>query len=194
MQTLIVAFDGLVAETLQLRAAALDRALTREGVDVSLPAALLAVPGRTLHEAIAVLVGDNDQTLVDMVALRAQQDVSTRMGQGVSLAMNARAFIDAQRPIGARLVLRADSLRRDVERVLQLTDLEWAFTFVRCSDDLPRARGVSSVEGAYVAINQRLDALGGGDRRAVEYTAHAADIARRVMGHASVTQRLDATA
>ena len=82
---------------------------------------------------------------------------------------------------GTSLVLRSDSLRRDVERVLQLTDLELAFAFVRCPDDLPKARGVSSLEGSYAAIIKRLDSLGVEDRSAIECTTRVVDVARRLI-------------
>ena len=194
MKVVVLAFDGLIADTLGARGEALQHALKAEGLNVEAERVRSVLPGRTLHEAAAAIVGDADQTLLDLVALRAQQDVSLRLARGVSLAMNSRAFVDAQRTAGTGLVLRSDSLRRDVERILQLTDLELAFTFVRCPDDLPRARGVSTLEGSYLAISKRLDSLGVLDRRAIECTLGAADVARRLVGRADAAEYLDVTA
>jgi beta-phosphoglucomutase-like phosphatase (HAD superfamily) len=186
----VVAFDGLVADTLELRAESLRQALHDESVAIESERLRSVLPGRTFPEATAALVGDEDQTLIDVVALRAQQGFSRRLAHGASLALDAGAFVDQLRAAGTSLVLRTDSLRRDVERVLQLTDLDLAFLFVRCPDDIPRARGVSTLESSYAAISARLDALGVGDRRAIEYTACAADVARHVLGQAYSTQRL----
>ena len=194
MKALVLAFDGLVAETIELRAEALQQALAAEGIETEQRSVLHALPGRTLHEAISALVGDGDQTLIDLAALRAQQEVSTRMAQGVSLAENARVVMEAQRAAGTRLVLRADSLRRDVERVLQLTDLEFAFAIVRCADDLPRMRGVSTLEGSYAVIGQRLEALRVTERAAMECSAYAAGVASRTVGRAEHVSRLRAEA
>ena len=194
MTALVLAFDGLVANTLDARVESLQFALNAEGALGAVERIRVALPGRTFHEAATAIIGGDDATLVDLAALRAQQEFSRRLAHGVSLAVNARAYIERQRATGMSLVLRADSLRRDVERVLQLTDLELAFTLVRCPDDLPRARGMSTIEASYAAISTRLDALRTGERRALEYAADAADVARRFVGQAASAQGLDVDA
>ena len=74
----------------------------------------------------------------------------------------------------------ADSVRRDVERVLQLTDLESAFTMVRCADDAPRIRGASMLDSAYGEITRRLDASGlSTGRTAFELGAYAVAVTQR---------------
>jgi hypothetical protein len=50
------------------------------------------------------------------------------------------------------------------------------------------------LESAYAAINTRLDSLGVRDRRAIECTAGAADIARRLIGRAESARDLDVSA
>ena len=187
----MLAFDGLIAHTLDIRVEALQEALNAEGVIIESERVQALLPGRTFLEAATAIVGDDDQTLSDLVALRAQQDVSQRLARGVSLAVNALEYVEAQRAAGIGLVLRSDSLRRDVERVLQLTDLELSFTFIRCPDDLPRTRGVGTLEASYAAISKRLDSLGVEDRTAIECTSDAANVARRLMGRADWAQHLD---
>lgn len=157
---LIVAFDGLLFDTLDVRADALIAALHTEHMHLARNAVRDALPGRSLWEASEFLVESGDHTLVDLVALRAQRTVSQRVAQGVSLAPHAREWIEGQRSTGTRLVLRADSVRRDVERVIQLAELEFAFAMIRCSDDLPHTRGVSSLENSNLAIARRLHGLG----------------------------------
>ncbi len=190
MRALIVAFDGLVADTLKLRADAIASTLGTEGIAVALDRIRHALPGRALFETVELLLGPTDPTLADVVVLRAQQHISQRMAQGVALTPNARPWIDAHQSAGARLVLRADSVRRDVERVLQLTDLEPTFTMVRCADDAPRIRNASTLESAYGEITRRLDASRvSTGRTAFELGAYAVGVTQRYVS--SVHQSLD---
>ena len=192
MHALIVAFDGLVADTLDLRADAIAATLGAEGIAVTPDRIRHALPGRALFETVELLLGPTDPTLADVVVLRAQQHISERMAQGVALTPNARVWIDVQQSAGARLVLRADSVRRDVERVLQLTDLEPAFTMVRCADDAPRIRGASTLDSAYGEITRRLDASRvSTGRTAFELGAYAVAVTRRYVSivHPSLDSR-----
>ncbi|MBL0169295.1 MAG: hypothetical protein IPP90_01025 [Gemmatimonadaceae bacterium] len=157
---LIVAFDGLLFDTRDVRADALIASLYTEHLQVAPDAVRDALPGRSLWEASEFLVQSGDCTLVDLVALRAQRAVSQRLAQGVSLVPQVREWLEGQRSAGTRLVLRADSIRRDVDRVIQLAEMEFAFTMIRCSDDLPRTIGVSSLENSNAAIARRLHGLG----------------------------------
>ena len=191
MTAVVLAFDGLIADTLDARTESLQYALSAEGIGIESGLLRSVLPGRTFLEAVTAVLGDTDPTVTDLAALRAQKDASLRFAHGVSLAPNAHAYVDAQRASGVRLVLRADSLRPDVERVLLLTGLEDAFTFVRCPGDLPRGRGVSTLEASYAAISKRLDALRVESRSAIECTSEVADVARRLIGRATSTGHLD---
>lgn len=155
----ILAFDGLLVDTLGLRADAVETMLRTEGIVVTRSDVLRALPGRSLFETVESLAGPADQTRADLVTIQAQLRVSTRMAQGVDIVPAAAAWLQSLRSVGARVVLRADSVRRDVERVLQLSELEHAFAVVRCADDLPRLTGASSLDGSYAAITARLDRL-----------------------------------
>ena len=115
MTAVVLAFDGLIVDTLNARAESLLLALSDERIDVAPERVREVLPGRTFEEAVDALVGDSDPTVAELVALRAQREVSMRLARGVSLAMHAHAFVEAQRAMGAKLVLRTDSLRRDVE-------------------------------------------------------------------------------
>ena len=184
MTALIIAFDGILVDTLDIRADALLAALNSHGSPATRDTVRDALPGRSLFESVELLVGHTDQTLADLVTLQTQRAVSTRMAHGVSLAPNARDWIEARRATGSRLVLRADSIRRDVDLVLEQTEMALAFSIVRCADDLPRTRGASSLGSAYTAITRRLDALGvSGPRTAFERGAYARDGALKHVSH-----------
>ncbi len=191
MNALIIAFDGLLAETLGVRTDAVLEALRGEHIEPERALVAAALPGRTLHEEIRRVSASTDETLLDLLTLRAQALLSARIAQGIAIAPNAQAFLARTRAAGTRLVLRSDSARRDVERVLALGDLESTFAFVRCADDLSAVSGGSSLERSYIAITRRLDALGGGgDRAALECSAPAAETARRYVGSVRVCASL----
>lgn len=186
---LVLAFDGVVADTLAIRRDALMASANAEQWMLSPLRAATLLPGRTLQECLLLLVTEIsdglanemasapandmvkhvpqvvvydlnvDYTLVDLVALRAERMVAERMRQGVIMREGAQAMILARQAAGTRLVLRSDGSRRDVEPALAQLGLELAFTFVRCADDLPRVAGASSLESSYVAIAHRLDQL-----------------------------------
>lgn len=180
MDCAVVAFDGVLANTLTLRAQAIAESIANdlandidESVSVSVAQIVLELPGRTLHECIRHVLSriasragrELDETLVDIMGLQAQRAFSGRILQGIDLMPSALAIIHWAQAHRVRLVLRADSHRRDVEGVLRQWDLESAFTLVRCADDLPRTMNDSTVYTSYVAIAARLDALDVGARR-----------------------------
>ena len=145
--TLILAFDGLVADTIPIRAEALQQALAQWTEDSTTGPTLerwsAALPGRSLLEAAEQVLGTGDPTRTELVAHRAAQLASDAVRRGVRLTEGIDAFLGAQRTAGVLCVLRADSPRRDVEHVLGMTGLDTAFTIVRCADD-PRTHVNSS--------------------------------------------------
>jgi beta-phosphoglucomutase-like phosphatase (HAD superfamily) len=173
----VMAFDGIVADTLPLRALALAEAfestINVEGAASPwvVPAAELLplLPGRTFGESMAVAMEQlpalhaapvrTDLTLHDIIALRAQRAWSMASAHGVPLRPDIVAHIRREAARGVRIVLRSDSQRREVEPLLRLAGLEDHILFLRASDDMPRASGVTSLQASYGAIDARLDRL-----------------------------------
>ena len=181
----VVAFDGIIADTLPSRAKALADALadalaqecalpgiTADAHEVSallIPLLLPVLPGRTFDETIAVAVDTipalqherirHDLTMHDLIALRAQRTWSATAAHGVPLCdgMHSRWHTAVAR--GNRLVVRSDSQRRDVEPLLRLAGLDDSMLLLRCADDQPRRAGVSSLQASYDAIDARLERL-----------------------------------
>ncbi len=201
MSVVIVAFDGVLAHTLDLRTDAIMAAVSdpRWQADMAPAPAHVAgqdervatvmdraqlralMPGRTLHEVLRLTLPAADETALDLFTMRAQQLVSARFAQGLVVASDVRALVDRATVAGTRVVLRSDSVRRDVEAVLALTALDVAFTFLRCADDpTGNGRGASAIVACYEAIARRLDARGGtvADRVAWESGAFPASVAR----------------
>ncbi|MBP6774267.1 MAG: hypothetical protein KA154_14820, partial [Gemmatimonadaceae bacterium] len=73
MAIVIAAFDGLIARTLDLRADALEAALHAEQLSCPRADVLGALPGRTVAEAVTLMLGDPDATPNGLVVLAAQQ-------------------------------------------------------------------------------------------------------------------------
>ena len=193
----IVAFDGIVANTLPLRTTALADAIAFECVTLGLsvhahdlfPLLLPLLPGRTFNETMAVAVAvlpalqheqiRDDLTLHDLIAMRAQRAWSAMVAHGVPLHDGVLSRLQAHVGRGLRIVLRSDSQRREVEPLLRLAGLEDSMLFLRCADDLPRLAGVSSWRASYEAIDARLDRhrLPHAQRIAVEVNAEKATFA-----------------
>ncbi len=193
----IVAFDGIVANTLPLRTTALADAIAFECVTLGLsvhahdlfPLLLPLLPGRTFNETMAVAVAGlpalqheqirDDLTLHDLITMRAQRAWSAMVAHGVPLHDGVLSRLQAHVGRGLRIVLRSDSQRREVEPLLRLAGLEDSMLFLRCADDLPRLAGVSSWRASYEAIDARLDRhqLPHAQRIAVEVNAEKATFA-----------------
>lgn len=174
-RVVIVAFDGIIADTLPPRAQALADAIAAEctGLDITvhagdLPALLLPLlPGRTLSECVAAAVNAlpvlqharlrDDLTLHDLIALRAQNAWATAVAHGIPLREGVAARMAGMVSQGVRIVMRSDSQRREVEPLLRLANLEDSTLFLRCADDLPRRVGVTSLQASFEAIDARLD-------------------------------------
>ena len=122
--------------------------------------------GRSLDEAVEAALGarvevpavEFDATLRDLAVLRARRSFTAMVAHGVPLRDGATDWIASRAASHGRIILRADSARRDVERLIAFTGLEDIVAFVRCADDLPRIFGASSPECAWSAIAGRLAA------------------------------------
>jgi len=169
----VVAFDGIIADTLPPRARALAEAIAHEwaplGIEVPTADLLPLVPGRTFLECVTVAVHQlpalqhaqvrNDMTGQELVAMRAQRDWANAASHGVPLRDGVIHHVRTLVARGVRLVVRSDSQRREVEPLLRLAGLEDSMLFLRCADDLPRTAGGSSLQASYAAIDARLDRL-----------------------------------
>lgn len=119
------------------------------------------MPARTFAECAAVLLDAqaiNDPTLVDLMALRAQRVYRALIAHGAPLHQTGVALLSMAHTQGHRVVLRADSERRDVEPLLTLAGLEANVSLLHCSDDPPRGPAVSIVR-AWQVIDQRMERL-----------------------------------
>jgi beta-phosphoglucomutase-like phosphatase (HAD superfamily) len=158
----VFAFDGVLASTLPLRSHALVDAAAAEQAQLDVGAVLALLPGRTLLEASLALFPElalSDPTLPELIALRAQRGFRALVQHGVPLDQRALLRLQDAATRGDRIVVRADSERRDVESLLALAGLENSVSLLRCSDDAPRAPG-ASLQRSWEAIHTRLSPMG----------------------------------
>jgi beta-phosphoglucomutase-like phosphatase (HAD superfamily) len=158
---LILAFDGVLADTLPLRAHAIADACAAEFHPRTQEQVRALIAGRTMLEAALALFpaeAASDPTLPELVALRAQRAYRHLVQHGVPLRADTVRDIQDAIVQGTRVVVRADSERRDVESLLAMASLEHQMSLLRCSDDAPRGPG-ASIGRSWQAIDARLTAM-----------------------------------
>lgn len=195
---LVVAFDGLLFDTLERRSRAIVEALRGEGVDADAEAVRQLTPARSVAETVReALVTSRelasapcdlvDETLLDLVVLRAEKALADSASSGPLLQVKLHDRIRRAAAI-TRVVVRADSRRRVVDEMLRLTDLESLLAMTRCSDDAGNVHRIeaddSSLRRSYAQIVRRMAAnrnlLGNaaGIGIALECSARARSVAR----------------
>jgi len=158
---LILAFDGVLADTLPLRAHAIADACAAEFHPRTQEQVRALIAGRTMLEAALALFpteAASDPTLPELVALRAQRAYRHLVQHGVPLRADMVRDIQDAIGQGTRVVVRADSERRDVEPLLAMASLEHQVSLLRCSDDAPRGPD-ASIGRSWQAIDARLTAM-----------------------------------
>jgi len=159
-QALILAFDGVLFDTMPARTAALCEALAAEGLSYDADAVRTVLPGRALAEALQQLdPSPDDPTRHDLVVLRAQRLYAGIIAHGVPLLPEGLQTLRSAVAQGHVVVLRSDSERRHAEPLLALSGLETQVSLLRCADDPPRGAG-SSFDRSWQHIDERLQRLG----------------------------------
>lgn len=159
-QALVLAFDGVLFDTMPARTAALCEALAAEGLSYNEDSVRAALPGRALAEALQQLdPSPEDPTRHDLVLLRAQRLYAGIIAHGVPLLPEGTQAMRDAIAQGHLIVLRSDSERRHAEPLLALSGLETQISLLRCADDPPRSAG-SSFDRSWQHIDERLQRLG----------------------------------
>jgi len=133
---LVIAFDGILFDTLDFRANAVVTALAAEGIVTNKQQVLSLLPSHSLAEAIRGATSAHaDETALDLAALRADRAIAEIGSRGAMLNVAVRDRLRRAAAV-TRIVVRADSRRRDVEELLRLAELDSVVSLLRCSDDL----------------------------------------------------------
>lgn len=178
---LVVAFDGLLFDTLGHRSAAVAEALHAEGIKADMELVRQIAPARSIAEIVREVLSCGttprhaaaatfDETLLDLVVLRAEKAL---LHVAASSPLLQPKLHDCVRRAAAitRVVVRADSRRRVVDDLLRLTELEPLIAMTLCSDD---AAGAPRVEAAGSTL-----------RRSYEQIVRRMAASRNLLGNAS---------
>lgn len=133
---LVIAFDGILFDTLEFRAIAVAEALAAEGVVATTERVLSVLPSLSLAEAVRAAANSSvDETTLDLASLRAERAISELGSRGAALNVTVRDKLRRAAAV-TRIVVRADSRRREVDELLVLAELDSVVSFCRCSDDV----------------------------------------------------------
>jgi HAD superfamily hydrolase (TIGR01509 family) len=135
--------EGVLFDTLPLRAAALHEAFAASGLHVDQEAVRSASRGRSPADAVAVIAKGMqtpiDELASDILVLDAGRRFAARAAAGVSLRPGAAAFVRSVR--NRALLAGVTRARRDEARLmLTLADLTDSFAFMITADDVVRGK------------------------------------------------------
>lgn len=194
--------EGVIVETLEMRAAALAAALAGEGVEVTQESALELSRSRAVRRAISAAAFEArmsfDLVTVDLVAERAERLFAGHVAAGgLTLAPGAAEFVRiAQGSARCALVTRAS--RNESEQLLRIAGLEDAFECIVTLDDVVEEKPAPASYRAAVARLERKRAVPRGGAVALEDGSHGARAARAagivsvVVGPAPASEAVEA--
>lgn len=202
MAGLLFELEGVIAETLAIRAAALRAALGADGIDVSADAATELSRGRSVRRAIAHAAFDArvsfDLVTTDLVAARAEAAFAAALAAGgLTLAPGAADFVRLAQA-GARCALVTRASREEADHLLRRAGLEDAFECVVTLDDVVEEKPAPAAHRAAVARLERRRPVPAGSLVALEdgadgaRAARAAGIVSVVTGPAPASEALEA--
>ncbi len=179
-RTLVVAVDGVLAETLRDRLATLLGAAETVGLLSAAP--LLPddwMAGLGWSEAVRALPGAaEDETLRDLAALAAERSWTRRMAGGLP-AVNPEALAACRAAVAAgwRLILRADGSRRSDGALFEVLEEETGAVRTIAADHPDIRAHDSVITGQYQVVTRSLSGQNAeittsSQRRVVEVNRH----------------------
>lgn len=130
-------WEGLLTDTTESRRAALALALAAEGVTLDEDAYDDRFAGRSLRSIVASALAwrAGDDTLVELVTLRAQRELAARLAQGFVIAPEVMRFVEhAQLRAPVAIVTAAG--RDETDAALRLASLRDSFSAIVSADDV----------------------------------------------------------
>jgi HAD superfamily hydrolase (TIGR01509 family) len=131
-------FEGVIADTSAMRRRTLLETLREDGVALSDSEYLEHCAGTPVRGAVrAALALRNfarDETLVELVAMRAERGFADLVGTGLSLVDGARELVESLQG-QTRLGIVSRASRADIDATLALAQLDHAFEFIIAGDD-----------------------------------------------------------
>jgi beta-phosphoglucomutase-like phosphatase (HAD superfamily) len=130
-------WEGLLTDTTESRRAAIALALAAEGVALDEDAYDDRFAGRSLRSIVAAALEwrAGDDTLVELVTLRAQRELAARLAQGFVVEPDVMRFVEhAQLRAPVAIVTAAG--RDETDAALRLAGLRDSFSAIVSADDV----------------------------------------------------------
>ncbi|MBA3891509.1 MAG: HAD family phosphatase [Gemmatimonadaceae bacterium] len=199
---LLFELEGVIAETLPVRAAALRSALQAEGIAATPEDAIDLSRARSVRRAVAAAAHDArtsyDLVTVDLVASQAERHFAAAAAAGgITLTPGAVAFVRAAQA-GARCGLVTRASRAEADLLLRLAGLEDAFECVITHEDVVEEKPAPAPYRAALARLARKRGVAPGSAVALEdggdgaRAARAAGIVSLVVGPAPASEAVEA--
>jgi len=134
---LLLDWEGCIADTIAARCHALARALEDEGVRVNATVCASGCEGASVADSVRrafAAIGMKDDTLAELVALRASRTFAERLGKGFVLQPGARELVDSAQAC-SRVAIVTLATRSETEFVLRLSGLDAAVSTIVSADD-----------------------------------------------------------
>jgi beta-phosphoglucomutase-like phosphatase (HAD superfamily) len=150
-------WEGVLADTTGSRRDALFRALVDEGVAFDEEAFDERCAGRSVRAAAAAMLGSraSDDTLVEIVALRAERAFATILAQGFAIEPGAARFAELAQ-LRAPLVVVTAATRAETDTALRLAGLhDSCAAIVTAEDVVGEAPSRESFEAALTHLTRR---------------------------------------
>jgi HAD superfamily hydrolase (TIGR01509 family) len=140
VDTVLLEFEGIIADTAEARRSALMRSLADEGVELTEAEYARACAGFPAREAAIGAAGLHkearlDDTALELVALRAERYFAEDVGKGVALVPGATELIRSIHG-RSRLAIVTRASRREVDFVLGLAGFDHVFDVIVTHEDV----------------------------------------------------------
>jgi beta-phosphoglucomutase-like phosphatase (HAD superfamily) len=131
-------WEGLLTDTTESRRAAIALALAAEGVAVDEDAYADRFAGRSLRSIVASALEWRaaDDALVELVTLKAQRELATRLAHGFVLEPDAIRFVEHAQ-LRAPVAIVTTAGRDETNAALGLAGLRDSFSAIVSADDVP---------------------------------------------------------
>jgi beta-phosphoglucomutase len=150
-------WEGLLADTGSSRREALALALAAQGVALDYATYEDRCVGRSLRSVVASALGwrAHDDTLVELVTLRAQRELAARIAQGFVVAPEVVRFVEREEG-GAPVVIVTAAGRDETDAALRLTGLRDSFSVIVTADDVAEdAPSPTQIDAAMAHLARR---------------------------------------
>jgi beta-phosphoglucomutase-like phosphatase (HAD superfamily) len=150
-------WEGVLTDTTESRRAAIALALAAEGVALDDDAYDDRFAGRSLRSIVASALEwrAGDDTLVELLTLRAQRELATRLAQGFVVAPDAMRFVEHAQ-LRAPVAIVTTAGRDETDAALRLAGLRDSFSAIVSAEDAHGdAPSLAQLDAALAHIERR---------------------------------------